>query len=168
MITMFIFEKTTLTRRRFGREVFKTIPGSIRGVATKTPPARRATSQGAAVKQALIDQDGFRSAQDVYAALRADGHKIGLSTVYRHLQTFTDEGMADVIHNSDGETTYRFCGEASAGHHHHLVCRSCGRAVEVEGRAIERWASETAQKHGYIDVDHTVEVFGLCSDCARH
>jgi Fur family ferric uptake transcriptional regulator len=129
--------------------------------------ARRATHQGAAVKDALVAQDGFRSAQDVYAVLRAEGHKIGLSTVYRHLQAFTERGLADAIHNPDGETTYRYCGDTAAGrHHHHLVCRSCGRAEEVEGRAVERWADQTADRYGYTDVDHTVEIFGTCRDCA--
>ena len=134
-----------------------------RGQAGKQP---RSTTQGASVKQALIEADGFRSAQDIYAALRAGGHKIGLSTIYRHLQSFTELGTTDVIHNTDGETTYRYCGDSPHSHHHHLVCRQCGHAVEVEGRAIERWATETAKEHGYSDVDHTVEVFGTCRDCA--
>jgi len=135
--------------------------------AAGAPSPRRSTTQGAAVRDALVAQDGFRSAQDVYAALRASGHKIGLSTVYRHLQAFTDQGVADAIHNPDGETTYRFCGDTATGHHHHLVCRQCGRAEEVEGRSVERWADETAKKFGYVDIDHTVEVFGTCRHCAK-
>jgi Fur family ferric uptake transcriptional regulator len=119
------------------------------------------------VRRALIEQDGFRSAQDIYANLRSQGHKVGLSTVYRHLQTLTEQGAADAIHSPDGETTYRFCGETPTSHHHHLVCRACGRAEEVEGRAIERWATEVAARHGYTDVDHTIEVFGICPTCAR-
>lgn len=129
---------------------------------------RRATAQGAAVREALRAEHGFRSAQDVYSALRSAGHKIGLSTVYRHLQAFTDDGVVDAIHNADGETTYRLCGDQEAGHHHHhLVCRDCGRAEEVEGRAVERWADDVARKFGYADVDHTVEIFGRCPDCTR-
>lgn len=127
---------------------------------------QRATAQGAAVREALIEEDGFRSAQEVYATLRSGGHKIGLSTVYRHLQSLTEQGIADAIHNADGETTYRFCGTSPGHHHHHLVCRSCGRAEEVEGRSVEKWAAETAKRFGYVDVDHTVEVFGICATCA--
>jgi Fur family transcriptional regulator, ferric uptake regulator len=126
----------------------------------------RTTRQGGAVKGALVDAHGFRSAQDVYAKLRTQGESVGLSTVYRHLQAFADEGLVDVIHTPDGETTYRLCGEATQSHHHHLVCRNCGHAEEIEGRAIERWASTVAEKHGYTDVDHTVEVFGLCGKCS--
>jgi Fur family ferric uptake transcriptional regulator len=128
---------------------------------------QRATRQGGAVRDALRSSGGFRSAQDVYAELRAQGENVGLSTVYRHLQAFADDALVDVIHTPDGETTYRYCGEGSERHHHHLVCRSCGRAEEVEGRSIERWAETVAAKHGYTAVDHTVELFGLCTDCSR-
>ncbi len=136
---------------------------SSAGTATK----HRSTSQGAAIREILEQQDGFRSAQDIYAALRTAGHKIGLSTVYRHLQAWSEKGVVDLIHGPDGETTYRFCGDPNTrGHHHHLVCRRCGRAEEVEGRAVERWATQTAQQFGYVDIDHTVEIFGVCGSCA--
>jgi Fur family ferric uptake transcriptional regulator len=119
-----------------------------------------------AVRAILDDHDGFLSAQDVFTTLRARGHKVGLSTVYRHLQALTEHGEADSIHAPDGETTYRLCGTVPQSHHHHVVCRECGRAQEVEGRAIERWAEEVAAKHGYSDVDHTIEIFGRCPSCA--
>lgn len=132
----------------------------------RQPRQHRATRQGDAVERTLRSAVGFRSAQDVYSALRADGANVGLSTVYRHLQAFADDGLVDVIHTPDGETTYRYCGRKGAEHHHHLVCRSCGRAEEVEGPAIERWAGRIAEEHGYTDVDHTVELFGTCRECA--
>ena len=127
---------------------------------------QRVTRQSAAVQDALRAAGGFRSAQDVYARLRADGAAVGLSTVYRHLQAFADDGVVDVIHTPDGETTYRYCGASPQRHHHHLVCRTCGRAEEIEGRAIEKWAPTVAAEHGYSDVDHTVELFGICAECA--
>jgi Fur family ferric uptake transcriptional regulator len=126
----------------------------------------RSTRQGGAVRDALNAAGGFCSAQDVYATLRANGDAVGLSTVYRHLQTLVDAGLVDVIHTPEGETTYRYCGEPGPGHHHHLVCRSCGRTEAVEGRAIERWAGEVAERYGYTDVDHTVELFGRCPKCS--
>jgi Fur family transcriptional regulator, ferric uptake regulator len=131
-----------------------------------SPTRQRSTRQGAAVRDALRRAGGFRSAQDVYAVLRAGGATVGLSTVYRHLQALVDDNVVDVIHTPDGEATYRFCGDPVEGrHHHHLVCRKCGRTEEIEGRAVERWAGEVAQSHGYSDVDHTVELFGVCPRC---
>jgi Fur family ferric uptake transcriptional regulator len=133
-----------------------------------TPTRQRATKQGEAVREALRSAGGFRSAQDVYAVLRSDGEAVGLSTVYRHLQALVDGGVVDVIHTPEGEATYRYCGDPAPGHHHHhLVCRECGRTEEVEGRAIERWAGEVAHEHGYTRVDHTVELFGVCPPCGR-
>lgn len=117
-----------------------------------------------AVRQALNESSGFRSAQDLYADLRAEGSKIGLTTVYRALQALSDSGEVDVLRTDDGEAVYRAC--ATDTHHHHLVCRSCGRAVEIEGPAVERWALDVGTKHGFTNVTHTVEVFGTCPDCA--
>jgi Fur family ferric uptake transcriptional regulator len=126
---------------------------------------RRSTRQGGVVRDALSRAEGFRSAQDIYSDLRGAGEAVGLSTVYRHLQALADDGGVDVIHTPDGETTYRYCGDARASHHHHIVCRVCGRAEEVEGPAVERWAVTVAEEHGYSDVEHTVEVFGTCATC---
>jgi len=133
------------------------------------PTRQRATRQGEAVRDALSATGGFRSAQDVYATLRTQGEAVGLSTVYRHLQSLVDAGTVDVIHTPEGEATYRYCGTGVPGGsdpHHHLVCRRCGRTEELEGRVVERWAGEVAERHGYVKVDHTVELFGLCAGCA--
>jgi Fur family ferric uptake transcriptional regulator len=46
-----------------------------------------------------------------------------------------------------------------------LVCRSCGATVEVEGPAVERWTRGIAEEHGYAEVSHTLEIFGICSRC---
>ena len=51
-------------------------------------------------------------------------------------------------------------------HHHHVVCRSCGLAVEVTGDAVERWAEAVAAAHGFTQVRHTVEMDGLCAACS--
>ena len=122
----------------------------------------RSTRQRAAVASVLEGQDEFRTAQEIHAALRAAGEAVGLTTVYRTLQALADSEEVDVLRNADGETAYRRC---SKGHHHHLVCRSCGRTVEVEGPAVERWADKIAADNGFTDVSHTLEIFGTCTSC---
>jgi Fur family ferric uptake transcriptional regulator len=125
-------------------------------------PAVRATRQKAAINAALDEADGFVTAQELHERLRHGGEKVGLATVYRSLQALSDAGRVDVLRTSDGETAYRRC---SQGHHHHLVCRSCGRTVEVEGPTVEHWADRIAAANGYTDVSHTLEIFGTCADC---
>jgi Fur family ferric uptake transcriptional regulator len=95
--------------------------------------------------------------------LRSRGEAVGLTTVYRTLVALADAGEIDVMHTAGGENLYRRCSD---GHHHHLVCRSCGRTVEVLGPAVEMWADKVAAQHGYTDVSHTLEIFGTCPACA--
>ncbi|MGH3316777.1 MAG: Fur family transcriptional regulator [Nocardioidaceae bacterium] len=123
---------------------------------------RRPTRQRRAVSAALDAVDDFRSAQDIHDLLKRRGENVGLTTVYRTLQALSDSGEVDVLRNDDGEALYRRCSD---GHHHHLVCRSCGRTVEVAGPTVERWADKVAAEHGYTDVSHTLEIFGTCGSC---
>ena len=125
-------------------------------------PGRRSTRQRAAVNDILGELAEFRTAQQLHDELRQQGNSIGLTTVYRTLQALADTGDVDVIRTGEGEAAYRRC---STGHHHHLVCRSCGRAVEVSGPAVERWANAVAAEHGFRDVSHDLEIFGTCSNC---
>lgn len=111
----------------------------------------------------LRDFDGFQSAQQIHDRLRDGGVTVGLATVYRGLQLLADSGEVDVLRTDAGEATYRYCSD---GHHHHLVCRSCGRTVEVESAEVERWAGRSAAAHGFTDVSHSLEVFGTCAECA--
>jgi Fur family ferric uptake transcriptional regulator len=125
---------------------------------------RRVTRQRAAVAAVLADQAEFRSAQELHDALKTRGEAVGLTTVYRTLQTLVDEGAVDVLRTADGESVYRRCTDT---HHHHLVCRSCGRTIEVEGPQVERWADQVARENGFTSVIHTVEIIGLCPDCGE-
>lgn len=130
-----------------------------------TLPGVRTTRQRTAVAELLDRVDGFRSAQDLHELLRREGASVGLTTVYRHLQALADAGQVDVLRTDDGEAVYRRCPTKT--HHHHLVCRSCGRSVEVEGPEVEQWATTIAAAHAFTDVTHTVEVFGTCGACAE-
>lgn len=125
--------------------------------------APRNTRQRRAVVAILDDLDGFASAQEIHDVLKKRGESVGLSTVYRTLQTLVDAAEIDALRNDEGEVLYRQCSE---GHHHHLVCRACGQTVEVEGPTVERWADKIAAENGFTDVQHTLEIFGTCSACS--
>jgi Fur family ferric uptake transcriptional regulator len=128
------------------------------------PPeaSQRATPQRAAVTALLEEHDQFLSAQEIHSELRERGEAIGLATVYRTLSMLSRNGAVDVVMREDGEALYRQC---SPRHHHHLVCRRCGRTVEVVGPAVETWAEATAAEHGFSDLSHTFELHGLCARC---
>ncbi|MFD6485895.1 Fur family transcriptional regulator [Streptomyces bacillaris] len=132
---------------------------------TNAAPVRgRSTRQRAAVAAALDEVDEFRSAQELHDVLKHRGDSVGLTTVYRTLQSLADAGEVDVLRTTEGEAVYRRCSTDS--HHHHLVCRLCGKAVEVEGPAVEQWAETIAAIHAYENGAHTDHMFATWAECA--
>ena len=127
----------------------------------KTEPPRRSTRQRAAVNEVLADAESFMTAQEIHEQLRDGGSGVGLTTVYRTLQLLAEADEVDILH-VEGEAMYRRC---SGSHHHHLVCRSCKRSVEIESDGVEEWASTVAARHGFSSTSHVMEIFGLCSNC---
>lgn len=128
------------------------------------PRRLRMTRQAALVDEVLAASTEFRTAQDVYAQLRGAGARIGQTTVYRHLQLLAEQGDVDVIRTPGGESAYRSC--AGTEHHHHLICRSCSRTVELAGPEVEEWLARVTAKAGFTDVSHTLEIVGTCAGCS--
>ncbi len=133
-------------------------------MTSTSSPVTRQTWQRAAVRDLMEGAREFRTAQQVHDQLRGIGAKVGLATVYRALQAMAEAGEVDVLRTPDGEAAYRRC---SAGHHHHLVCRRCGFSIEIKPTDLEAWAVSVAQQHGFTQVGHELEIFGLCQDCSR-
>ncbi len=131
----------------------------------------RQTRQRAAILGALTASDEFKSAQQWHELLRHAGGPgtatppIGLATVYRTLQSLAESGEVDSVLSDDGETLYRRCASPHV-HHHHLRCRECGAAEEIEGPGAEEWARSVAARYGYSAIEHTIELTGICGDCA--
>jgi len=126
-------------------------------------PQRRTTRQRTTISEFLSHTGDFRTAQQIHEQLRAGGDPVGLATVYRTLQTMAEAGDVDMVRTADGESAYRRC--TTSGHHHHLVCRNCGRTEEIMAKVVEAWAATIAAEHGFTDVTHDVELYGLCAHC---
>lgn len=122
----------------------------------------RPTRQRLAVIAALDTFDDFRSAQEIHERVTDQGESVGLATVYRALAALAEADEVDMLRTGDGEAIWRRC---SNDHHHHLVCRSCGATVEVEGPVVEKWTRTIAAEHGFTEISHTLEVFGTCRAC---
>ncbi|MCT7356151.1 transcriptional repressor [Streptomyces sp. 15-116A] len=123
----------------------------------------RPTRQRKAILRALHERAGFTSAQELHEALEADGITIGLTTVYRTLSALERAGQVDVVRERTGQRLYRT--RPTDGHRHYLVCRDCGFSTAVEAEAVERWAEYVAESTGFTDVEHIVELTGVCDRC---
>ncbi|MEU2494276.1 Fur family transcriptional regulator [Streptomyces sp. NPDC007883] len=131
--------------------------------ATQSPAPWRPTRQRMAVLSALYERAGFASAQELHEALAAEGITVGLTTVYRTLHALDHSGQVDVVRDRTGERLYR--PRPTDGHRHYLVCRDCGFSTAVDADPVEGWADNLAETMGFTEVEHTVELTGVCGRC---
>lgn len=124
----------------------------------------RGTAQRSAVLATLGSSGRFRTAQEIYSELRQSGARVGLTTVYRHLQKLADSGVIHAVQTASRQTAYRQCSTAAP--HHHLICVGCGAGVEITGGEMDDWVESQAVRLGYTDVSHSLEIRGLCPACA--
>jgi Fur family transcriptional regulator, ferric uptake regulator len=127
--------------------------------------ASRMTRQKRAVAALLAETGEFSSAQDLHARLKESGEKVGLATIYSQLRTLADAGEIDSVRGDSGETLFRRCDLVS--HHHHLVCRRCGHAVELDAPEVETWARRVGGRYGFRHLDHVLEITGICDRCSE-
>ncbi len=122
----------------------------------------RVTRQRMAVLDALKDRTEALSAQDVYHEFRQRGESIGLSTVYRALESLQEAGLLDSV-DREGEQAFRYC---STGHHHHLICISCNEVAELKGTIVEEWVDRVSQAHDFEVTGHKADIYGRCASCS--
>ncbi|MFF7448133.1 MULTISPECIES: transcriptional repressor [unclassified Streptomyces] len=123
----------------------------------------RNTRQRRAVLEVLGRCPEFVSAQELHTRLTEAGGTVGLTTVYRTLRELDRAGLVDVVRDEGGERLY--LRRPSDEHRHYLICRRCGRSRAVDAEAVERWAAALAESTGYAQLDHTLELSGICGPC---
>lgn len=124
----------------------------------------RNTRQRRTVVSTLERTEDFRSAQALHFSIVESGEKVSLATVYRILQSLAGQGLVDAVYDEQGQALYRMC--TTQRHHHHLRCRSCGTAEELEADQVEKWAEQIGSRYGFTEIEHRVELSGLCPRCA--
>ncbi len=102
------------------------------------------------------------SAEDVYKAMLESGEDIGLATVYRVLTQFESAGLVKRHHFESGHSVFELHYGA---HHDHIVCVKCGRVDEFVDETIEKRQRAIAEKAGYEITDHSLHLYGICSEC---
>ena len=126
--------------------------------APELPRDVRLTPQRRAVLDSIVRQRGAFTAADVYDDARTAEPSLGLATVYRTLELLLGTGSVSRL----GEATYVRC---RPGHHHHLVCVSCGGVEETELCGVPSPAL-LRRRHGFRAESHALDVYGLCARCA--
>jgi len=115
-----------------------------------------------AVVHALCEANAGATPGDLLLRGRAIHSRLGPVTVYRTLDILRELGLVRRLQLEDGSSAY---AASSRGHGHHVICRSCRRAVEFTGCPIDGVLASAANSTGYRVESHQLELFGLCPDC---
>jgi Fur family transcriptional regulator, ferric uptake regulator len=122
----------------------------------------RLTEPRRAVARLIADQSGHFAAADLVQEARVRRLGIGRATIFRTLDVLLELGLVERLDLPSGEHAYVGC---AASHHHHVVCSSCGRTVEIEDAGLRTLVREVARRTGFRVDDHRLEFFGLCAEC---
>jgi len=124
------------------------------------------TPQRQIILQVFVEhQDEHLSAEDVHVFVRQHSSEIGLATVYRTLELFSELEVLQKMDFGDGRSRYEINETSTPHHHHHLICLGCGQVKEFEDDLLETLETTIARKSNFTIVDHQVKFYGYCQDC---
>ena len=120
---------------------------------------------------ALASTDQHLSAEEIHTAVRGYNPHIGLNTVYRTLDVLTRLGIVDKFDFGEGKSRYELAMNPKKKHHHHLVCKQCGRVIDYtdfvdkEVGTIHEIEKALAKKYRFTIEEHRLAFYGLCEKC---
>jgi Fe2+ or Zn2+ uptake regulation protein len=121
----------------------------------------RLTRQRMTILHILNHDGGHLTPSQVYLRARETMPGITEPTVYRTLEFLADNHLAMAAHVGSGKLVYEIAGRD----HHHLICRSCGKSVEMDHATLSRAYRLMEKVTGYKQITSHTTFFGLCSAC---
>ena len=88
-----------------------------------------------------------------------------LVTVYRSLKLLESMSLVKRFNFGDNTARFELISSTDHGHHHHLICKVCRTVVEIDECFDPSLESKIAKRHGFQNVTHELEFFGICSSC---
>jgi Fur family ferric uptake transcriptional regulator len=119
------------------------------------------TAQRLAVLRAVSARP-HGTADDVAEVVRAEIGAISRQTVYDALGVLADKGLIRRIHPAGSSARYE---DRVGDNHHHLICRTCGRMVDVDCATGATPCLTAADESGYEIEEAEVVFWGQCPDC---
>ena len=117
------------------------------------------------ILETFLGNEGHRSVEDIYRAVREQDPRVGYTTVYRTMKILLECGLAREIDLADGITRYEHLFNHQ--HHDHMVCMECGESIEFYNEDIEALQDAASEQLGFKVLDHKLQIYGLCKDCRR-
>ena len=122
----------------------------------------RLTPQRLMVLSAIRGAKDHVTAAQILEQVKETYPYIDVSTVYRTLGVLREMRLVSETDLGGGEYRYEWIQRRR---HHHLMCRSCDRAIRLDHKYLENLGAEILGDYGFrADIDHFA-IFGLCKDC---
>lgn len=118
----------------------------------------RMTGSRRRVLEALVAAPAHFTVDDVLRLARG----VGRATVFRTMKLLQDLNVVCRVLMEDGSLHYRL---STRGHHHHLVCRSCGRVEDFSTCDVSSLVRDLTRSTEYQIEGHWLEVYGRCASC---
>ena len=120
------------------------------------------TQQRKVIVQSFLQVNAHVDAEELHKRVVAEGHEIGLATVYRTLNLLREAGLIEQKSFQDGRAVFEVAHPGS--HHDHLICTECGLVIEFEEPNIEAMQETIAKKYGVELKAHRLDLYGHCLD----
>ena len=132
----------------------------------------RITASRKAILEILGHTSKHLSAEDIYLAVHKEYPTIGLTNVSCNLELLVQVELIVKIYFGSGSTRYEAAnGPNNIGHHHHLVCTSCGRVIDYtefldkEKEFLSQTERGLSKKYNFKINNHLIQFYGLCDKC---
>jgi Fur family ferric uptake transcriptional regulator len=140
-------------------------PWAEHALATLQDAGYRRGGARTAVVEVLAGQDCAATAFEIEDELRRRDASVGRASVYRALEQLEELGLLRRLEVSRGVASYERI-EPDGHHHHHAICRECGRTVPFEDASLERAIERVSGRMAFEEDEHEVVIRGLCGRCA--
>ncbi len=128
--------------------------------------AYRLTEQRTAVLNVMVrNKSQHLSAEEVLYKARDEMPNIGIATVYRTLEKLAELGILYKTMFAEGKYRYELA-DAKGHQHHHVICLSCGKIIEIEEDLLNK-LEEHLEKKGYEIINHELKIYAYCPECNK-
>ena len=133
----------------------------------------RITKARQEIFEVLSKSGKHMSADDIYLAIKAAGGNVGVTTIYRAIDSFTKTGVLRKIFLNNDRAYFEIIDKDTSGRHHHLICRTCQKIIDYsdfineEIALINKLKRIISKAHQFNIEDHQLSFTGLCKLCRK-
>jgi Fe2+ or Zn2+ uptake regulation protein len=124
----------------------------------------RVTATRVSVLAVLDESHDHPRVDQIIERVRGSGVSISTQATYDVCEALHRVGLARKLEPAGGPVRYE---SRTGDNHHHLVCRSCGIAVDVDCAVGEAPCLDPSDAHGFAVDEAEVVYWGLCPSCRR-